>query len=125
VRLERRVRLQVRVRGDRVLLMRALGNLLSNAFKHAPPGSAVRVRLQSRRDGVWLSVSDQGPGMPLDMRVRLFQRFATGSVRKGNGLGLAMVARAARVHQARIEVDSEVGRGTTVALVLNAERDGG
>jgi signal transduction histidine kinase len=125
VRLERRVRLQVRVRGDRVLLMRALGNLLSNAFKHAPPGSAVRVRLQPRRDGVWLSVSDQGPGMPLDMRVRLFQRFATGSVRKGNGLGLAMVARAARVHQARIEVDSEVGRGTTVALVLNAERDGG
>lgn len=124
VRLERRVRRQVRVRGDQMLLMRALGNLLSNAFKHAPAGTAVRVRLQQRQDGVWLSVSDQGPGMPLDMRVRLFQRFATGSVRKGNGLGLAMVARAARVHQARIEVDSEIGKGTTVALVLNVERPG-
>lgn len=121
VRLERRVQQRVQVRGDRVLLMRALGNLLSNAFKHAPAGTAVRVRLQHRQEGVWLSVSDRGPGMPLDMRVRLFQRFATGSVRKGNGLGLAMVARAARVHQARIEVDSEIGKGTTVALVLNPE----
>ena len=59
-----------------------------------------------------------GPGLPLDMRVRLFQRFATGAVRKGNGLGLAMVARVARVHEARIQVDSEMGHGTAVTLLL-------
>jgi signal transduction histidine kinase len=56
--------------------------------------------------------------------VRLFQRFATGAVRKGNGLGLALVARAARVHRARITVDSEPGRGTAVTLII-ARRDDG
>jgi signal transduction histidine kinase len=79
----------------------------------------VEVNVRRQADGrVRLSVADAGPGLPLDMRVRLFQRFATGSVRKGNGLGLAMVARAARVHQAGIEVDSGPGRGTTVSLLL-------
>jgi len=119
VRLERNIEWGVQVPGDRILLMRALANLLSNAFKHAPPGSAVGVRLTRQDDGIWLSVIDQGPGLPLDMRARLFQRFATGAVRKGNGLGLAMVARVARLHDARIAVDSEPGRGTCVSLVLH------
>lgn len=119
VTLERVVDRPIEIHGDRVLLMRALGNLLSNAFKHAPPGSAVQVRLQRSDDGVCLSVADSGPGMPLDMRARLFQRFATGAVRKGNGLGLAMVARVARVHEARIEVQSGADQGTCVTLVLD------
>ncbi|MEK8031008.1 HAMP domain-containing sensor histidine kinase [Ideonella sp. DXS29W] len=121
VYLSRDVQRPVVVRGDRLLLMRALGNLLSNAFKHAPPGSAVRVQLARKPGGIWLTVTDEGPGLPLDMRVRLFQRFASGAVRNGNGLGLAMVARAARVHQARILVDSEPGQGTSISLVLGAQ----
>jgi len=124
VGLECEIERPVSIRGDRVLLMRALSNLLSNAFKHAPAGSVVRIALKVSDGAVWLSVADQGPGMSLDMRARLFQRFATGAVRKGNGLGLAMVARAARVHQARIEVDSEMGRGTTVSLILGVAGDG-
>ncbi|WP_374563411.1 ATP-binding protein [Ideonella sp.] len=120
VSLVRDVQRPIVARGDRLLLMRAVGNLLSNAFKHAPPGSAVRVQLARRPSGIWLTVSDEGPGLPLDMRVRLFQRFASGAVRNGNGLGLAMVARAARVHQARILVDSEPGQGTAVSLVWGA-----
>lgn len=118
VGLLRRIEGDVLIQGDEVLLMRALGNLLSNAFKHAPPRSDVVVELARVADGARLSVSDAGPGLPLDMRARLFQRFATGAVRKGNGLGLAMVARAARVHQARIMVDSEPGLGTAVSLTL-------
>lgn len=118
IRLTRDVERPLRIHGDRVLLMRALGNLLSNALKHAPAGSAVQVSLHRQGGGARLSVADRGCGMSLDMRARLFQRFATGSVRKGNGLGLAMVARVARVHQARIVVDSEPGQGTTVSLLL-------
>lgn len=118
VRLERDIEWGIQVRGDRILLMRALANLLSNAFKHAPAGSVVRVRLQSREEGVLLAVEDQGAGLSLDMRARLFQRFATGAVRKGNGLGLAMVARVARLHEARIIVESEPGCGTSVSLLL-------
>jgi signal transduction histidine kinase len=71
-----------------------------------------------------LTVTDHGPGLPVDMRVRLFQRFATGAVRKGNGLGLALVARAARVHRARIVVDSDSGRGTAVTLIIGLREDG-
>lgn len=127
VRLEREIEWGTQVRGDRILLMRALANLLSNAFKHAPAGSAVRVRLQAREEGVLLAVEDQGAGLSLDMRARLFQRFATGAVRKGNGLGLAMVARVARLHEARIIVESEPGCGTSVSLLLKAvhPRDAG
>jgi signal transduction histidine kinase len=110
VALVRAIEPQIHVRGDRVLLMRALGNLLSNAFK--------------RSADVWLRVSDRGPGMTLDMRARLFQRFATGAVRKGNGLGLAMVARVARLHGARIDLNSEPGLGTEVGLLLERTGDG-
>jgi signal transduction histidine kinase len=120
VRLERDIAWDVHVNGDRILLMRALANLLSNAFKHAPPGSAVTVRLARHGGDVELTVADRGSGMPMDMRVRLFQRHATGAVRNGNGLGLAMVARVARLHEARIQVDSDPGRGTCVSLLLAA-----
>jgi signal transduction histidine kinase len=124
VRLQCRVVREVHIRGDQVLLMRALGNLLSNAFKHAPQHSDVVVELARLRQGAVLSVADQGPGLPLEMRARLFQRFATGAVRRGNGLGLAMVARAARVHGARIAVDCEPGQGTKVSLFLEVAHDG-
>jgi signal transduction histidine kinase len=125
VALVRTIEPQIRIRGDRVLLMRALGNLLSNAFKHAPAGTVVRVSLGCHGDEVELAVSDRGPGMTLDMRARLFQRFATGAVRKGNGLGLAMVARVARLHDARIKLESEPGHGTDVLLLLQRLADGG
>lgn len=121
IQLMRHVDRPVVVRGDRVLLMRALGNLLSNALKHSPQGGTVSVVLRRQGHGVKLSVEDQGPGMSLEMRARIFQRFATGSVRRGNGLGLAMVARAARVHDARITVDSEPGSGTRVAILMGQE----
>jgi signal transduction histidine kinase len=114
----------VQVTGDQLLLMRAVANLLSNALKHAPEGSAVMVTLSSEPQQARLTVTDHGPGLPVDMRVRLFQRFATGAVRKGNGLGLALVARAARVHRARIIVDSEPGRGTAVTLIIGRREDG-
>lgn len=114
----------VRVTGDQLLLMRAVANLLSNALKHAPEGTAVTVTLCSDPEQARLTVTDRGPGLPVDMRVRLFQRFATGAVRKGNGLGLALVARAARVHRARIVVDSEPGRGTAVTLIIARLDDG-
>ncbi|HJV68137.1 HAMP domain-containing sensor histidine kinase [Ideonella sp.] len=124
VHLQRRIDRPVNVQGDRTLLMRALGNLISNAFKHAPAGSDVQVGLHSGDEVVRLWVRDEGPGMSLDMRARVFQRFATGAVRNGNGLGLAMVARAARVHDAGIVVDSEPNQGTCVVIEFERGRAG-
>lgn len=108
------------VRGERSLLQRALDNLLSNAFTHAPAGSRVEVRVARTGGDVVLTVQDSGPGLDPAMRARLFRRYATGRSRQGHGLGLALVARVARVHNARIEVDSEAGRGTRIALRFKA-----
>jgi signal transduction histidine kinase len=110
----------VRVMGEPGLLSRALANLVENARTHAPAGSTVRVQL-CRRDGVAvLSVSDQGPGLPLAMRTRLFERYASGRGDGGNGLGLALVARVARLHDARVAVQTQEGQGTTVSLSIKA-----
>jgi signal transduction histidine kinase len=123
VTLEPQIEPGVRVMGDANLLGRALDNLLSNALRHAPDGSTVRVKV-TRQDGLAsMSVADSGPGLPMSMRTRLFQRYATDRTDGGNGLGLALVARVARQHQARVQVQTQTGEGTTIALVMKAEPD--
>jgi signal transduction histidine kinase len=113
----------VRVMGDVNLLGRALDNLLSNALRHAPDGSSVCVKVALRDQQASMSVSDSGPGLPVSMRTRLFQRYATDRTDGGNGLGLALVARVARQHQARVQVQTQTGQGTTISLVMNPALD--
>jgi signal transduction histidine kinase len=110
----------VRVLGEPGLLSRALANLVENARAHAPAGSLVRVQLRCFDGVAVLSVSDQGPGLPLAMRTRLFERYASGRADGGNGLGLALVARVARLHDARVAVQTQEGQGTTVSLSMKA-----
>ena len=118
VALHQDIEPDVLVMGDAGLLSRALANLVENACQHAPAGSNVRVQL-SCRDGVAvLSVSDHGPGLPLAMRTRLFERYASGRGEGGNGLGLALVARVARLHDARVAVQTPDGQGTMVTLSI-------
>ena len=78
-----------RVRTDAALLRRALDALLENALRHSPPGATVAV--QARHDGAMLrlTVADQGPGVPPDLRATLFEPFVTGRA-GGTGLGLAI-----------------------------------
>lgn len=123
VELRRDIEPGVRVMGDAGLLGRALDNLLSNALRHAPAGSTIDVRVV-RRDGLAvMSVSDRGPGLPLSMRTRLFQRYATDRADGGNGLGLALVARVARQHQARVQVQTQEGQGTTISLEIKSVQE--
>lgn len=107
---------RVTVRGERSLLVRALANLVGNALEHTRPGSRVVVRVERVDDDAVLSVHDHGPGLEPSMRARLFRRYSTGRAKDGHGLGLALVARVARVHGARIDVDSEAGLGTRITL---------
>jgi signal transduction histidine kinase len=116
VQLLREIQPKMPILGDRILLMRVLGNLLSNAFKHSPTGSTVCVRVVREKDEASLSVCDSGPGLPAAMRARLFQRYAASGPRGSNGLGLALVARAARLHGARVSVDSGPQGGAMVVL---------
>lgn len=120
VRLHRDFVPGMQISGDRALLSRLIENLLSNALRHAPEGSAVGVKVERVDGDVVLSVRDEGPGLPLSMKLRLFQRHAADRESGGHGLGLALVARVARLHGARLKVDSGPGRGTTVSLSFRA-----
>lgn len=111
----------LRLAGDAGLLARALQNLVSNALSHAPPETAVRVSARRLVDEIVLAVGDQGPGLPSAMRTRLFQRYATDRAYSGNGLGLALVARVARLHGARVSVDSAPATGTTIRLHFDSQ----
>jgi signal transduction histidine kinase len=115
------------VQGDRALLMRALTALLANAFAQAPLGSDVHVRVActDAERNVVLSVCDRGHGSPLPLRGMLdslplrgppHERLESEGTQVDSGLGLALVARVARLHRARVAIDREPGRGTTVSL---------
>ena len=96
-------------------------NLLSNAFKYTLQGR-VDVRLR-RQDGcVVLEVADTGCGVPEQERSRIFDRFhrveSAGRTHEGSGIGLALVQELVRLHGGRIELDSELGVGTTFRVTL-------
>ncbi len=109
--------------GDRIALRQALANLLANAVRLAPEGSTIVVAVDCEHESCRLSVSDDGPGIPLEQRERVFQRFWRGdrSSRDAgghSGLGLAIVDQIVRDHRGSVSLtDSETG-GSTFALTF-------
>ncbi len=118
------------VRADRDRLIQVLTNLVSNAIKFSPPDSQVEVRAaRDARGQVRFSVVDQGPGIPLDQRARLFGKFqqldsSDTRIKGGTGLGLAISQAIVEQHGGRIEVHSEPGHGATFTFSLAALRVG-
>lgn len=110
--------------GDRSRLQQALVNLVVNARDAMPEGGVLSVALGGDETNATLSVSDTGVGVPPDLRARIFERFFTTKVdQNGTGLGLSQVAAVVDEHHGRLELDSELGRGTTFRLVLPRDRD--
>jgi K+-sensing histidine kinase KdpD len=112
----------LRIRGDRERLVQVLGNLLGNALKFSPVNG--RVSLYAWRDGdsAVFEVVDNGPGIPLADRTRLFDRYwqARPADRRGVGLGLAIAKGIVEAHSGRMWVESEVGRGSRFAFAIPA-----
>jgi len=111
-----------RVQADPVRLRQAVANLVANAIRHTPRGGRVTLR---GADGL-VEVVDTGEGIPADELSRVFERFrrvdpsrsrATG----GSGLGLAIVRQIAEAHGGTVTARSEVGVGTSIALMLPAD----
>jgi len=102
-----------RFRADPLMLERALANLVDNALKHSPQGTAVTLRASAgERGGIRFAVEDQGPGIPADRRHDVFRPFRSWD-EGGSGLGLFVVAAVARAHGGRAWVeDGPAGRGT-------------
>jgi two-component system, OmpR family, heavy metal sensor histidine kinase CusS len=106
---------------DRTLLQRAVGNLVSNALAHTPPGGAVVLRSNADSSTIRIAVSDTGVGIPAEALPRVFDRFfRVDSSRSqgsgGTGLGLAIVQSIALLHGGNVRISSQPGRGTTVTL---------
>jgi two-component system sensor histidine kinase PilS (NtrC family) len=118
--------------GDEDLLHRVVSNLVLNAVQASGKGARVVVRTGRAathelpggagiENPVFLTVTDNGPGIPEGLRARLFEPFVTGRV-GGTGLGLAIVQRAVEAHRGLVLVDSPAGRGTTFSVYLPTAR---
>jgi two-component system, OmpR family, phosphate regulon sensor histidine kinase PhoR len=106
----------------------AFSNLVSNAIRYTPAGGRVEVLLRRLPDGgAALSVRDTGFGIPTEHLPRLTERFYRVSTSRsresgGTGLGLSIVKHVLGLHQARLGIESEVGRGSTFTCVFGPER---
>ena len=98
---------EVTLVGDRELLTQVLANLLENSIRHTGAGTAIEVKLVSTPDEVHLIVADNGPGVPAQLREKLFDRFYRPEASRttpGSGLGLSLVKAIANLHNARISL---------------------
>ena len=106
----------------------AFSNLVSNAVRYTPSNGRIQVRFAGAADGgAVLSVQDTGYGIPAQHLPRITERFYRVSTSRsresgGTGLGLSIVKHVLNLHQARLEIDSEVGRGSTFAIHFGAAR---
>jgi signal transduction histidine kinase len=95
-------------------------NLVVNALQALAPGGSVRLRtLAAEAGSVGFAVADDGPGLPAEIRDRVFQPFVTAR-EGGTGLGLAFVERIVKAHRGAVTVQSEPGRGTVFEVRLPA-----
>ena len=104
-----------------------LDNLIGNAFKHSPAGTTCTVRLWSDKTSAYISVSDQGPGVPPELRETVFERFTRGEASRnrqlgGFGIGLAVCKRIVESRGGHVSLqDSKIGASFLVQLPLAAQ----
>jgi two-component system, OmpR family, heavy metal sensor histidine kinase CusS len=111
------------IQADRLLIQRAITNLLSNAVRHAVDGSIVTVEVASSDAAASVAVTNAGEGIAPADRERIFDRFyrvdaGRDRLKGGTGLGLAIVRSIAAAHKGRVEVHSQDGE-TTFTLTLD------
>ena len=111
------------IEADKRRLTQVVHNLVDNAIKFSPDGAVVTLGAAAVNGFAVLSVSDLGPGIPRTEQDKIFQRFyqvdrSRSKVRPGTGLGLAIVKHIVQLHGGKVEVESEVGRGSTFRVRL-------
>jgi two-component system, OmpR family, phosphate regulon sensor histidine kinase PhoR len=103
----------------------AFSNLVGNAVRYTPAGGRIRIAFEREDAGVRLAVTDSGHGIPAQHIPRLTERFYRVSTSRsretgGTGLGLSIAKHVLNLHQARLSIESEVGRGSTFACHFGA-----
>lgn len=127
----KRIRLEVNVpdevpiiQGDAEKIAWVLINLISNAIRYSKENSMVRIQLENKIEKVYLFVKDQGQGIPLEYKDKIFMRYfrAPGGHEKGTGLGLAIGKEFMEAQGGSLKVESELGKGSTFTMILRKER---
>jgi two-component system heavy metal sensor histidine kinase CusS len=114
------------VQGDRLMVRRALSNLLSNAIRHSPPGSCVAIHLHSSQGNTTVSVANEGPDIDADVLPRLFDRFYRADAARrhpasdGAGLGLAITRAIMLAHGGGVSAESKNGTTRFTLAFRNA-----
>ena len=117
----------VRIEADAVLadvdpakVERIIENLMVNAARHTPGGTPVHVTIRKREDGVILTIEDEGPGVPVDLKPVLFDPFRQGptAAGRGVGIGLSLVRRFAELHGGTADIEDRPGGGARFVIVL-------
>lgn len=115
----------VEIQGDALRLKSAFGNLLENAVKYSPPNESVQVALTMQngsRNTTTLTVTDHGPGIPVEEHALIFKRFYRAKAQRGeangSGLGLAIAQEIIKLHHGSIEVASSPGGGAVFTAEL-------
>ncbi len=107
----------VEVRIDRDLLKQAVLNIVVNAIEAMPAGGELRLESSAAGDTAEIRVSDTGPGIPPDLREKVFRLYFT-TKQRGSGIGLAMAFRIVQLHDGTIDFTSEPGKGTAFFIRL-------
>jgi signal transduction histidine kinase len=110
---------------DEWRVRQSLFNLLANAIGFSPAGETIIFAAHRFKDAVVFSVTDRGPGIPVDVQDKVFDWFEThslGSRHRGTGLGLSLVRSFVELHGGSVRLESAPGRGTTVLCVFPIDR---
>jgi signal transduction histidine kinase len=113
---------------DRQIVRRVIENLLGNAIKHTPVDSAIWIDISANDERVQVAVRDEGPGIPADVRARLFERYSAAAIASDRGahsagLGLAFCALAVKAHGGSIRVESGEPHGSVFIVELPTRAD--
>ena len=120
VQLVRSTQFQGPIKMDQDKMVRVFYNLASNARDAMPQGGSLTVTTERSNGYVKIEFKDSGTGMPEEVKKRIFEPFMTYGKKHGTGLGMAIVKKVIDDHQGKIEIDSEMGKGTTIRILLPA-----
>ena len=116
------------VYADRTKIQQVIYNLVDNAIKFTPAGRQIRVQVTEKDNKIFISVKDEGVGIPKDAQKKVFERFyktdpSRGKDKTGTGLGLAITKEIIKAHGEQITLTSEEGKGSEFIFSLPKEKD--
>jgi PAS domain S-box-containing protein len=115
-----------RVIGAAIALERVFANIVTNAIKFTPSGGSITIRSEPQENEVQITIADTGPGIPVEDRATIFEKYHTGSKhgeREGTGLGLFIVKSLVETHGGRVTINCPVSGGTEIIVSLPVLHD--